>query len=136
MAVEQKTGSDDAQTQQHPPPPDAPALDSVSCPERITWLEGTEASLSCVAHGVPPPTVSCVRSGAAEVIEGLLHVAREHAGTYRCEATNSRGSAAKTVAITVECERGQQGAREGLFGQLGSDFQSLRDSLLPRWPQF
>ncbi|ELK28692.1 Intercellular adhesion molecule 5 [Myotis davidii] len=80
----------------------APALDSVSCPERITWLEGTEASLSCVAHGVPPPTVSCVRSGAAEVIEGLLHVAREHAGTYRCEATNSRGSAAKTVAITVE----------------------------------
>ncbi|XP_036315453.1 intercellular adhesion molecule 5 isoform X1 [Pipistrellus kuhlii] len=80
----------------------APALDSVSCPERITWLEGTEASLSCMAHGVPPPHVSCVRSGQAEAIEGLLHVAREHAGTYRCEATNSRGSAAKDVAITVE----------------------------------
>ncbi|XP_036096672.1 intercellular adhesion molecule 5 [Molossus molossus] len=80
----------------------APALDSVGCPERITWLEGTEASLSCVAHGVPPPNVSCVRSGEAEVIEGLLHVAREHAGTYRCEATNARGSAAKNVAITVE----------------------------------
>lgn len=85
-------------------PPDAPALDSVSCPDRITWLEGTEASLSCVAHGVPPPNVSCVRSGEAEVVEGLLLVAREHAGTYRCEATNARGSAAKTVAVTVECE--------------------------------
>lgn len=98
------------------PPPDAPALDSVSCPERITWLEGTEASLSCVAHGVPPPNVSCVRSGEVEVIEGLLQVAREHAGTYRCEATNSQGSVAKDVAITVECEWGQQGAREGMFG--------------------
>ncbi|KAF6094262.1 intercellular adhesion molecule 5 [Phyllostomus discolor] len=80
----------------------APALDSVGCPERITWLEGTEASLTCVAHGVPPPNVSCVRSGEAEVIEGLLRVVREHAGTYRCEATNARGSAAKNVAITVE----------------------------------
>ncbi|KAB1259030.1 Intercellular adhesion molecule 5 [Camelus dromedarius] len=81
----------------------APALDSVGCPERITWLEGTEASLSCVAHGVPPPNVSCMRSGEAGIIiEGLLHVAREHAGTYRCEATNARGSAAKNVAVTVE----------------------------------
>lgn len=71
-----------------------------------------------MAHGVPPPHVSCMRSGQAEAIEGLLHVAREHAGTYRCEATNSRGSAAKDVAITVECERalgggGQRGVREG-----------------------
>lgn len=57
-----------------------------------------------MAHGVPPPNVSCVRSGEAEVIEGLLLVAREHAGTYRCEATNVRGSVAKNVAITVECE--------------------------------
>ncbi|XP_074194295.1 intercellular adhesion molecule 5 isoform X2 [Rhinolophus sinicus] len=80
----------------------APALDSVGCPERITWLEGTEASLSCVAHGFPPPNVSCVRSGEAQVMEGLLRVAREHAGTYRCEATNTQGSAAKNVAITVE----------------------------------
>lgn len=84
--------------------PDAPALDSVGCPERITWLEGTEASLSCVAHGVPPPSVSCVRSGKEEVMEGPLRVAREHAGTYRCEAINARGSAAKNVAVTVECE--------------------------------
>ncbi|XP_029074989.1 intercellular adhesion molecule 5 isoform X2 [Monodon monoceros] len=80
----------------------APALDSVGCPERITWLEGTEASLSCVAHGVPPPNVNCVRSGEARVIEGTLRVVREHAGTYRCEATNARGSAAKNVAVTVE----------------------------------
>uniref|UniRef100_A0A8C6CLI1 Intercellular adhesion molecule 5 n=1 Tax=Moschus moschiferus TaxID=68415 RepID=A0A8C6CLI1_MOSMO len=80
----------------------APALDSVGCPERITWLEGTEVSLSCVAHGVPPPNVSCVRFGGAEVIEGLMRVAREHAGTYRCEASNARGSAAKNVAVTVE----------------------------------
>lgn len=69
-----------------------------------------------MAHGVPPPNVSCVRSGEVEVIEGLLQVAREHAGTYRCEATNSQGSVAKDVAITVECEWGQQGAREGMFG--------------------
>ncbi|XP_006875143.1 PREDICTED: intercellular adhesion molecule 5 [Chrysochloris asiatica] len=79
-----------------------PALDSVGCPERVTWLEGAEASLSCVAHGVPPPTVSCVRSEEDGVLEGLLHVARKHSGTYRCEATNPRGSAAKNVAVTVE----------------------------------
>ncbi|XP_037674538.1 intercellular adhesion molecule 5 isoform X1 [Choloepus didactylus] len=80
----------------------APALDSVGCPDRITWLEGTEASLSCVAHGVPPPTVSCARFGDSRAVEGLLRVAREHAGTYRCEATNARGSVAKNVAVTVE----------------------------------
>ncbi|XP_010347978.2 intercellular adhesion molecule 5 [Saimiri boliviensis] len=81
----------------------APALDSVGCPERITWVEGTEASLVCVAHGVPPPDVSCERSGELGVfLEGLLLVAPEHAGTYRCEATNARGSAAKNVIITVE----------------------------------
>lgn len=93
---------------------DAPALDSVGCPERITWLEGTEASLSCVAHGVPSPNVSCVRFGGAEVIEGLMRVAREHAGTYRCEATNAQGSAAKNVAVTVECKWGQHGSRWGM----------------------
>ncbi|KAM6219600.1 intercellular adhesion molecule 5 [Rhynchocyon petersi] len=80
----------------------APALDSVGCPERITWLEGSEASLSCVAHGVPPPAVSCVRLDENSILEGLVRVAREHAGTYRCEAINPRGSAAKTVVITVE----------------------------------
>ncbi|XP_012584787.1 PREDICTED: intercellular adhesion molecule 5, partial [Condylura cristata] len=78
----------------------APALDSEGCPERITWLEGTEASLSCVAQGFPQPNVSCTRSG--EVMEGLLRVARRHAGTYRCEATNARGSAVRNVAVTVE----------------------------------
>lgn len=57
-----------------------------------------------MAHGVPPPSVSCVRSGEAEVVKGLLHVVREHAGTYRCEATNARGSVTKNVAVTVECE--------------------------------
>ncbi|CAO2635926.1 Intercellular adhesion molecule 5 [Lemmus lemmus] len=80
----------------------APALDSVGCPEHIIWLEGTEASLSCVAHGVPPPSVSCVRSENEEVMEGPLLVAREHAGIYRCEAINARGSAAKNVVVTVE----------------------------------
>ncbi|XP_054984582.1 intercellular adhesion molecule 5 [Sorex araneus] len=81
----------------------APTLDSVGCPEELTWLEGTEASLSCVAHGVPHPTVSCVRSdGGSRLAEGPLRVSREHAGTYLCEATNARGSASKTVAVTVE----------------------------------
>lgn len=42
-------------------------------------------------------------------MEGLLLVAREHAGTYRCEATNARGSAAKNVVVTVECERRSPG---------------------------
>lgn len=35
-------------------------------------------------------------------MEGPLLVAREHAGTYRCEAINARGSAAKNVVVTVE----------------------------------
>lgn len=80
----------------------APALDSEGCPERLTWLEGSEEFLSCEAQGVPTPSVSCVRPGDHRVVEGRLQVAREHAGTYRCQATNARGSAAKTVAVTVE----------------------------------
>ncbi|XP_006898826.1 PREDICTED: intercellular adhesion molecule 5 [Elephantulus edwardii] len=80
----------------------APALDSVGCPERITWLEGSEAALSCVAQGVPPPAVRCARLDESRMVEGLLHVGLEHAGTYRCEATNSQGSAAKNVVVIVE----------------------------------
>lgn len=78
-----------------------------------------------MAHGVPPPNVNCVRSGEARVVEGTLRVVREHAGTYRCEATNARGSAAKNVAVTVECEWGQHRAGRGTSESPCPDFQSL-----------
>uniref|UniRef100_A0A8C9QL51 Ig-like domain-containing protein n=1 Tax=Spermophilus dauricus TaxID=99837 RepID=A0A8C9QL51_SPEDA len=80
-----------------------PRLDDSDCPRSWTWPEGPEQTLRCEARGNPAPSV-CVRTGEAKIVEGLLRVAREHAGTYRCEATNARGSAAKNVAVTVECE--------------------------------
>ncbi|XP_056678751.1 intercellular adhesion molecule 5 isoform X3 [Monodelphis domestica] len=80
-----------------------PVLDQLGCPERRTWLEGTEEVLTCQALGVPPPMVSCIPIGArAQLPVGQLRVTREHAGTYHCVATNLRGSASTNVSITVE----------------------------------
>ncbi|XP_051827449.1 intercellular adhesion molecule 5 isoform X1 [Antechinus flavipes] len=75
-----------------------PVLDQSGCPERRTWLEGTEEVLSCRALGVPRPTVSCTPPGAG----ARLRVTREHAGTYHCVATSPRGSASTNVSVTVE----------------------------------
>ncbi|XP_027713574.1 LOW QUALITY PROTEIN: intercellular adhesion molecule 5 [Vombatus ursinus] len=80
-----------------------PVLDQLGCPERRTWLEGTEEVLTCQALGVPPPTVSCIPTGSrAWLPVGQLQVTREHAGTYHCVATNPRGSASTNVSVTVE----------------------------------
>nr|XP_056706455.1 intercellular adhesion molecule 5-like [Euleptes europaea] len=81
-----------------------PAMDDSSCPDNWTWRGGTEQALVCSAKGSPEPVVECAKDGAAFHLGVLQHITKEHAGTYRCTATNVHGSVARDVTIHVEYE--------------------------------
>uniref|UniRef100_A0A8D0L702 Ig-like domain-containing protein n=1 Tax=Sphenodon punctatus TaxID=8508 RepID=A0A8D0L702_SPHPU len=81
-----------------------PKMDTTTCPGNWTWEEGTEQTLSCTARGNPMPSVECVKDSVALKIGVSQRITRELTGTYRCTATNDRGSAVQDVSIRVQCE--------------------------------
>lgn len=98
--------------------PDGPSFEELSCPSNWTWVEGSGRLFSCEVDGKPQPRLECVGSG--DTSEGVLlplappepsprapSIPNELApGIYTCNATNRHGSMVKTVAVSVECERG------------------------------
>ncbi|XP_077185883.1 intercellular adhesion molecule 5 isoform X2 [Paroedura picta] len=82
----------------------APEMDGPSCPNNWTWTGGTEQTFLCSARGSPEPTVECVKDGVVYRLGVPQRVTREHAGNYRCTATNAHGSVARDVSIQVEYE--------------------------------
>ncbi|TFJ96863.1 Intercellular adhesion molecule 5 [Platysternon megacephalum] len=79
-----------------------PEMDDAGCARTQTWVEGTEQSLACLAWGNPVPAVVCTKDGAPYGVGVQRRVAREHAGTYHCSATNAHGSARQEVTVWVE----------------------------------
>uniref|UniRef100_A0A7N4PEU3 Intercellular adhesion molecule 5 n=1 Tax=Sarcophilus harrisii TaxID=9305 RepID=A0A7N4PEU3_SARHA len=86
----------------------APSFGEAGCPAAWTWVKGSERRFSCEADGNPEPEVLCARAGNLSREEPLSPAAGAplgHApapGLYRCQATNSRGSASKTVTVRAE----------------------------------
>ncbi|XP_054859854.1 intercellular adhesion molecule 5, partial [Eublepharis macularius] len=81
-----------------------PEIDDSSCPSNWSWPGGTKQTFICSARGNPEPTVECTKDGVVYHLGILQRIAREHAGMYRCTATNVHGSVTKDVSIQVEYE--------------------------------
>ncbi|XP_067416453.1 uncharacterized protein [Emydura macquarii macquarii] len=80
-----------------------PEMDDAGCARTQIWVEETEQTLACIAQGNPKPAVVCTRDGAPPYGIGVQQrVAREHAGTYHCDAVNTQGSASREVIVQVE----------------------------------
>ncbi|XP_014118380.1 PREDICTED: intercellular adhesion molecule 5-like [Pseudopodoces humilis] len=79
-----------------------PRLDASGCPSQQNWTEGEAGTLTCRASGRPQPQVRCSKDGNS-LPAGIPHPAlRQHAGIYRCRATNELGTAERDVTVWVQ----------------------------------
>ncbi|NWQ97991.1 ICAM3 protein, partial [Burhinus bistriatus] len=60
--------------------------------------------LRCWARGNPPPHLECAKDGKPFPAGVPQLVTRTPAGTYRCQATNTLGTAVRSVTVLVHCE--------------------------------
>ncbi|NXE93182.1 HMCN1 protein, partial [Menura novaehollandiae] len=80
---------------------------------QYTVMEDSQAVLSCVAEGIPPPTINWRKDntllrdivGKYQTVPGgdliLDNVVPEDSGSYTCIATNAAGEDTHTVTLTV-----------------------------------
>ena len=89
--------------------PASPKFDKVP-PKRILTLKGTELSITCLASGIPEPSITWYKNGK-RVVEsemtklngfGLLTLKKpqtEDAGIYQCIAANKAGSLSHSTFV-------------------------------------
>ncbi|XP_023814399.1 hemicentin-1 [Oryzias latipes] len=90
-----------------------PGVDHVEPVEPVTVVQGSLVTLTCEAHGVPPPTLTWMKDGqplslhrnllldGQETRLQLPDVAPSDAGLYSCVASNQAGSSTKSFNLTV-----------------------------------
>ncbi|TRZ06882.1 hypothetical protein HGM15179_020220 [Zosterops borbonicus] len=78
-----------------------PHLDTLTCPTHQNWTEGQEETLNCRAGGRPRPQIVCSKGQESLDTESSQRAHRDHAGVYRCRATNELGTAERNVTIWV-----------------------------------
>ncbi|NXN94959.1 ICAM5 protein, partial [Rhinopomastus cyanomelas] len=91
---------------------------TVEC-ERGRRAGGRQAGARC-----PRPPVSCSKPGAPPQPPWTPNVTRAHAGTYLCQASNSRGTARRNVSVTVD------------FGPAAVTLRALPSALVPLGSSF
>ena len=82
--------------------------------ERVEAVVNTGATLLCESLGLPDPVVTWEKDGKPFPNTGLRHRMRvsgtieftsvrlEDTGTYRCNATNKAGTAARVIKLDVQ----------------------------------
>ncbi|XP_028567222.2 intercellular adhesion molecule 1-like [Podarcis muralis] len=80
----------------------APQMSDSSCPDKLTWKDGSEETFICSASGNPPPTVECRKDEVSYNIGIQQQVSKEHGGIYHCNATNAYGFDVRDVIIHIE----------------------------------
>uniref|UniRef100_A0A8B9JKN2 Cell adhesion molecule-related/down-regulated by oncogenes n=1 Tax=Astyanax mexicanus TaxID=7994 RepID=A0A8B9JKN2_ASTMX len=90
-----------------------PTVDRTEPTEQLSVVLGSVVTLTCEAHGVPPPTLTWLKDGrplhfshnqlpdGQETRFQLPAVGRSDAGLYSCVASNPAGSSTKTFNLTV-----------------------------------
>ncbi|KAI4892791.1 hypothetical protein NFI96_028928 [Prochilodus magdalenae] len=93
--------------------PAPPTVDRTEPTEQLTVILGSVVTLSCEAHGVPPPTLTWLKDDRPlsfthnQLPDGqkthfqLPAVGRSDSGLYSCVASNPAGSSTKTFNLTV-----------------------------------
>jgi hypothetical protein len=102
-----------------------PSISFVPDRERIDLTEGDELRFTCLASGIPAPTVqikfpesargivparsSEIRRDQSEATLSHFNVQRSHAGIFECIATNEAGQDIRYVQVNVAEKRGDVG---------------------------
>lgn len=94
-----------------------PSLDGAGSTEEVTVVRGNTASFICIADGMPRPTITWLRNGAAMPKDAHLsilnqnstlhisHARVNHTGRYTCTAHNQAGDASRHFSLKVLGER-------------------------------
>ena len=71
-------------------------------------IEGGSTTLSCIASGIPSPSLSWIKVSSGQRTNGtelvLTNIKRSEAGEYRCEASNLCGKATESTRVDVLCK--------------------------------
>ncbi|XP_069370001.1 protein turtle homolog A isoform X2 [Paralichthys olivaceus] len=87
----------------------APPTFTEAPPPAVEALVGGRLSLSCVANGNPPPTITWLKDGS--VLERINHqdgalslgaVSVQSAGQYTCHASNSEGNMTRVTNVKIK----------------------------------
>lgn len=105
-----------------------PVIELMPSETRLQFTEGDEVHVTCMASGVPNPTVQWKNNqspqtyGVIPSLHGLYgqntadliidSVSQSDAGVYTCVATSEAGSDEVSIAIDVQAKRGDIGERK------------------------
>lgn len=90
-----------------------PSLDGAESTEDVTVVRGSLATLLCIAHGTPTPTVSWLKEGVTKTsdhrfkflnLNTTVQIVQAHVndtGRYSCVANNSAGQASRHFNLKV-----------------------------------
>uniref|UniRef100_A0A8C1K3P7 Hemicentin-1 n=1 Tax=Cyprinus carpio TaxID=7962 RepID=A0A8C1K3P7_CYPCA len=90
-----------------------PSLDGAGSTEEVTVVSGNTASFICIADGMPSPTITWLKNGAAMPKDAhlsllnqnstlqIFHARVNHTGRYTCTAHNQAGDASRHFSLKV-----------------------------------
>jgi hypothetical protein len=126
-----------------------PSLSVVPERERVDLTEGDELRFTCLAVGIPTPTIQIkfpdgargispvrsneVRKDQSEATLAHFNIQRQHAGIYECIATNEAGQDIRYIQVSVAEKRGDVGGDGDDYGNNDIEVQPSPQPQPPIW---